>query len=81
VGQPAEGTPEQTMQKAVEEIANIVEKLIEALGGQPPEQQAPGAPPDNGVTPPGGAQGVPPQNTGIVPPGAGTPPPQGAYAI
>ena len=66
VGQPAEGTPEQTLQKAVEEIANIVEKLIAALGGQPPEQQAPGAPSGNtGIVPPGGAQGAPSGNTGI----------------
>lgn len=54
VGQPAEGTPEQGIQKAVEEIANLVQKLIEALGGQPSE-------------PP---QTAPSQNTGIVPPGA-----------
>jgi len=54
VGQPAEGTPEQGIQKAVEEIANLVQKLIEALGGQPSE------PPQSG----------PGQNGGIVPPGA-----------
>jgi hypothetical protein len=67
-GDAAEGTPQQGIQKAVEEITNIVQQLIEALGGQPPEQQAPGAPAGN---------------TGIVPPGAvqGTPPTQALYAI
>jgi hypothetical protein len=60
VGQPAEGTPEQTLQKALEEIAGTIEKLIAALGGQPPEQQAPGAPSGNtGIVPPGAVQGTP----------------------
>jgi hypothetical protein len=57
VGQPAEGTPEQTL-KTLQEIAGTIEKLIEALGGQPPEQQAPGTPPGNtGIVPPGAVQG------------------------
>jgi hypothetical protein len=62
VGQPADGAPEQGVQQAVEQIANEVQKLIEALGGQP-SQDPPAAPGGNG-------------NTGIVPPGAlqGTPP-------
>jgi hypothetical protein len=72
VGQPAEGTPEQALQQALEQIKGMVEKFIEALGGKPPEPQAPGAPNGNtGIVPPGAVQGDPAQNSGVV----GTPAP------
>jgi hypothetical protein len=60
VGQPADGAPEQGIQKAVEEIATLVQKLIEALGGQPsePQQTAPNG--NTGIVPPGAVQGTPP---------------------
>jgi hypothetical protein len=64
-GDPAVGTP-LGLEQAVQEIASAVEKIIEALGGQPPEQVVPEGPATGagGVTPPGGAQGAPAQNTG-----------------
>jgi len=71
-GDPAVGTPQQGIEQAVQEIASMVEKLIEALGGKPPEQVGPGGTAEGAgsVTPPGGAQGAPAQNTGFAPPEA-----------
>lgn len=66
VGQPAGEAPEQGIQKAVEQIAGLVQQLIEALGGQPsqPQPTAPGE--DPGIVPPGAVQGDPAQNTGSI---------------
>jgi hypothetical protein len=84
VGQPADGAPEEGIQQAVEQIMSSIQKLIEALGGQP-SQEPPTAPGGNtGIVPPGAVQGAPNGNTGIVPPGAvQATPPQSAtpYAI
>jgi hypothetical protein len=60
VGQPADGGLEQGIQQAVEQIVDSVQKLIEALGGQPSQDPAAGSGGNTGSVPPGAVQGTPP---------------------